>query len=101
MEKYNNFKDFYPFYLSEHKEKKTKLYHFIGTTFSLSFLVLFFITLNYFFLLVALFSGYGFAWISHFFIEKNKPATFKYPLYSLIADHVMYLEIIRGKHKIF
>jgi hypothetical protein len=46
-------------------------------------------------------SGYGFAWVSHFFIEKNKPATFKYPFYSFIGDHLMFIEIIMGKHKIF
>ena len=46
-------------------------------------------------------SGYGFAWISHFFIEKNKPTTFKYPLYSLRGDFLMFWHIILGKVKIF
>ena len=45
--------------------------------------------------------GYGFAWISHFFIEKNKPATFKYPLYSLLGDFIMFFEILTGKIKVF
>ena len=51
--------------------------------------------------LFALLSGYGFAWVSHFFVEHNKPATFTYPLFSLISDYVMFWEILRGKHKIF
>ena len=53
------------------------------------------------YLLFALISGYAFAWIGHFFIEKNKPATFKYPFYSFIGDHKMFIEILQGKHKIF
>jgi hypothetical protein len=53
------------------------------------------------FLLYAAIAGYGFAWIGHFFVEHNKPATFKYPLWSLIGDYKMYFEILQGKHKIF
>ncbi len=52
------------------------------------------------FLAYAIISGYGCAWFGHFFIEKNKPATFKYPFYSLIGDFVMFAEILKGKHKI-
>jgi hypothetical protein len=102
MEKrYTNFKDFYPYYLSEHSHKTTKLLHFIGTSISLYFLFNFFRTFDFVYIILSLLSGYGFAWISHFFIEKNKPATFKYPFYSFIGDHLMFIEIIMGKHKIF
>jgi len=102
MEKrYKNFKDFYPYYLSEHSHKTTKLLHFIGTSISLYFLFNFFRTFDFVYIIFSLLSGYGFAWVSHFFIEKNKPATFKYPFYSLIGDHLMFIEIIMGKHKIF
>ncbi len=101
MQKYKRFKDFYPYYLKEHSHKHTKLLHFIGTTFSLYFLVLMFINFELIYLVYSLISGYGFAWLAHFFIEKNKPATFKYPFFSLIGDHVMYYEILKGKHKIF
>ena len=101
MEKrYTNFKDFYPYYLSEHIHKKTKLLHFIGTSISLYFLFNFFRTIDFVYIILSLLSGYGFAWVSHFFIEKNKPATFKYPFYSFIGDHLMFIEIIMGKHKI-
>ena len=102
MEKrYTNFKDFYPYYLSEHSHKTTKLLHFIGTSISLYFLFNFFRTFDFVYIILSLLSGYVFAWISHFFIEKNKPATFKYPFYSFIGDHLMFVEIIMGKHKIF
>ena len=101
MEKrYTNFKDFYPYYLSEHSHKTTKLLHFIGTSISLYFLFNFFRTFDFVYIILSLLSGYGFAWVSHFFIEKNKPATFKHPFYSVIGDHLMFIEIIMGKHKI-
>ena len=101
MQKYKRFKDFYPYYLKEHSHKHTKLLHFIGTTFSLYFLVLMFINFELIYLVYSLISGYGFAWLAHFFIEKNKPATFTYPFFSLLSDYIMFWEILRGKHKIF
>jgi len=101
MERYKTFKDFYPYYLSEHDSKYTKLMHFIGTSIGLVFLINFLLSFNFLYLLFAFISGYAFAWVGHFFIEKNKPATFKYPFYSFIGDHKMYIEILQGKHKIF
>ena len=61
----------------------------------------FIITLNYLYLFLLPIFGYGFAWISHFLIEKNKPATFKYPFYSLLGDFKMFFEILTGKIKLF
>ena len=101
MERYKSFEDFYPYYISEHDHKYTKLMHFIGTSISIYFLIKFILSFNFLFILYALLSGYGFAWVGHFYIEKNKPATFKYPFYSLKGDYKMYLEILQGKHKIF
>ena len=101
MEKYKTFKDFYPYYIEEHSKPKTKLLHFIGTSISLFFLVQLVITFDPIYLIYALLSGYGFAWVAHFFIEKNKPATFTYPFNSFIGDHKMFVEILMGKHKIF
>ena len=71
MERYTSFKDFYPFYLSEHDNKYTKLLHFIGTTITIYLFIRFFMTFDFMFLLYALLAGYGFAWIGHFFIEHN------------------------------
>ena len=101
MERYKTFRDFYPYYIEEHSKPKTKLLHFIGTSISLFFLVQLVITFDPIYLIYALLSGYGFAWVAHFFIEKNKPATFTYPFYSFIGDHKMFVEILMGKHKIF
>lgn len=101
MERYTNFKDFYPYYLSEHSNKTTKLLHFIGTTIAIYLYIRFFMTFDLMYLLYSLLAGYGFAWIGHFFVEKNKPATFTYPFYSLLSDYMMFWEILKGKHKIF
>ena len=101
MERYKTFKEFYPYYLSEHDNIYTKLLHFVGTTFAIFFYVQFFRTFDFMFLIYSLLAGYGFAWVAHFFVEHNKPATFTYPFYSFIGDHKMYNEILLGKHKIF
>ena len=101
MERYKSFEDFYPYYIAEHDHKYTKLMHFIGTSISIYFLIKFILSFNFLFILYALLSGYGFAWVGHFFIEKNKPATFTYPFFSLVSDYIMFFEILRGKHKIF
>ena len=101
MERYKTFKEFYPYYLSEHDNKYTKLMLFIGTSIGIFFLIMFFLSFNFLYLLFAIISGYAFAWVGHFFVEKNKPATFKYPFYSFVGDHKMYFEILLGKHKIF
>jgi len=101
MERFTSFKDFYPYYISEHGNKHTKLLHFIGTSIGLYFYIRFFMSFNFMYLFYSLLSGYSFAWVAHFFIEKNKPATFTYPLWSFMGDHKMYIEIVQGKHKIF
>ena len=101
MKRFGSFKEFYPYYLEEHKLPRTKLFHFIGTLAAILFLIALAYTRNPLFILGALLSGYGAAWISHFFVEKNKPATFKYPLYSLLGDYRMFFEILMGRHRIF
>ena len=98
--KFNSFKEFYPFYLSEHSKTSTKVLHVIG---SLSVIFMIFYALIYssakilYFLPIV---GYGFAWIGHFFFERNQPATFKFPLYSFIGDWVMLKDIFSGKVKL-
>jgi len=101
MERFTSFKDFYPYYISEHSNKHTKLLHFIGTSIGIYFYIRFFMTFNFIYLLYSLLVGYGFAWVAHFFVEHNKPATFTYPLWSFMGDHKMYVEILQRKHKIF
>jgi hypothetical protein len=97
--KYKSLKEFYPYYLEEHQDPTTRKLHFFGTTLVILFLILFFITLNPWYFLCAPVSGYFFAWIGHFFFEKNKPATFKYPGYSLLSDFILFWHILTGKEK--
>lgn len=98
--KYETLKEFYKFYLEEHNNKINRSLHFIGTA-GVVLLVLFFaITLNWLYLICTPLVGYGFAWVGHFFFEKNKPATFQYPLYSLASDFILFYDIIRGKESI-
>ena len=97
--KYKNFKEFYPYYLNEHKRKGTRICHFIGTSFFLILFCLYLINSRVVFLFSGMIAAYAFAWMGHFFIEKNKPATFKYPFMSLFADFKLYFEILIGKQK--
>ena len=101
MNRIDTYKEFYPFYLSEHSNPLNRGLHFVGTTLVLLLLVFFFISSNYDLLIAIPFAGYGFAWVGHFFIEKNKPATFKYPFWSLISDFKMYFDILRGKVRLW
>ena len=89
--KYTTFSDFYPYYLSQHTNLICRRLHFAGSCFILLLI-----------LYIAVFGGlyllcFGFAWIGHFIFEKNKPATFTYPIYSLMGDWVMFKDIIIGK----
>ena len=95
---YSDFKSFYPYYLSEHQNFICRLLHFIGT-FLVILIVVFGISVNYKLFFFAPICGYSFAWIGHFVFEKNKPATFKYPIFSLIGDFVMFFHILIGKEK--
>ena len=98
--KFNSFREFYPFYLSEHLKKSTKIFHAIGSILGLALLFYCISSKDWVKLYLGPIFGYGFAWFSHFFFEKNKPATFKYPLYSFIGDWVMLKDIIIGRVKL-
>jgi hypothetical protein len=97
--KYASMAEFYPFYLSEHSNRTSRRLHFVGTSLGLAWLAGAAVTLNPWFLLAGLVTGYAFAWVGHFFFEKNRPATFQYPFYSFAGDWVMWSEILRGKIK--
>jgi len=97
--RYNSLKEFYPFYLSEHLNPTCRKLHFIGTALLFIILVASIFTGNYSWLISIPFVGYGFAWIGHFFFEKNKPATFQYPFYSLISDFKLFFDLLLGKEK--
>lgn len=99
-QRYTCFADFYPFYLGEHSNPTCRRLHFVGSTLVLVCLWRLLATGGLVWLPAALFCGYGFAWVGHFFFEKNRPATFKYPLYSLMGDWVMYRDIWIGRVKL-
>jgi len=95
--RYASFAEFYPFYLSEHSDRTCRRLHFVGTSLGLACLVVAVLTLNAWWVLVGLLAGYAFAWVGHFVFEKNRPATFTYPLWSFMGDWVMWSEILRGR----
>ena len=95
--RYSSFKEFYPFYLSQHENGTCRALHFIGSWLILGIIAARIATGSLWLLLTIPLAGYGFAWVGHFAFEKNKPATFTYPWYSLMGDWVMFWDILRGK----
>lgn len=96
-QRFSSFDEFYPYYLSEHANATCRLLHFIGSSLVLALIGFALVTAQYIWLLGIPVIGYGFAWVGHFFYEHNRPATFKYPLYSLMGDWVMFKDILVGK----
>lgn len=92
-----SFKEFYSYYLTEHANKKNQWMHFIGTGLVILILISALLFNSYSILWLTPLVGYGFAWFGHFFIEKNKPATFTYPFWSLASDFVMFYHILSGQ----
>lgn len=95
--RYDTFAEFYPFYLTEHSNRSCRRLHFVGSSLALVCLVMLVVTRNPWWLLYGLICGYGFAWAGHFAFEKNKPASFKQPLYSFMGDWKMWSQILTGK----
>ena len=93
----STFEEFWPFYLGEHSKPATRMFHFVGTTLALIDIALAIVLLDPMLLIAAPIAAYGFAWVSHFFIEKNRPATFTYPWWSLKGDIRMYGLIATGR----
>lgn len=96
-ERIQSWEAFWPFYLGEHSLPATRWLHFVGTTIALVNLVSAVVTLTPWYVLSALLSGYFFAWVSHFFIEKNRPATFTYPGWSFAGDWKMWAMMATGR----
>ncbi|KAI8615170.1 hypothetical protein BC830DRAFT_1123917 [Chytriomyces sp. MP71] len=97
--KFSSFREFYPFYLGEHRNVTCRRLHFVGTSLVLGITATAIATLRPGLLLAVPVAGYGFAWVGHFVFERNRPATFTYPLWSLMGDFVMYFEILSLKRK--
>lgn len=94
------FEKFWPYYMSQHRKRGTRFVHFIGTSVALFFVAEYFATSDWRLLPIALVTVYGPAFLSHFIIEKNRPATFKYPFLSIGGDLKMWFLMLTGKIKI-
>ncbi len=96
---FRSFAEFYPFYLSEHRNPVSRVLHYIGTWGAVLCFAALIISGKPLWLLGALISGYAFAWIGHYGFEHNRPATFRFPFYSLASDFRMWWELNLGKLK--
>ncbi|MBH1988329.1 MAG: DUF962 domain-containing protein [Burkholderiales bacterium] len=95
--RYTSFREFYPFYLSQHQDATCRRLHVVGSTLVLAVIAWAAVTGAGAVLLALPVIGYGFAWVGHFFFEHNKPATFTHPLYSLMGDWVMFWQVLTRK----
>src|SRR5690606_38628407 len=95
--RFASFREFYPFYLAEHANRTSRRLHFIGSCGVLLLVAVAIGSLDARWLLAALLCGYGFAWVGHFFFEKNRPATFRHPFYSFAGAWVMFSDILSGR----
>ncbi|NNE68078.1 MAG: DUF962 domain-containing protein [Pyrinomonadaceae bacterium] len=90
------YSDFWDYYVLEHSKPLTRYLHFVGTALGMVLLVWFLRDGSYYLIPLCFVVGYAFAWFSHFFVEKNRPATFKYPLWSFISDYKMMFFMLTG-----
>ena len=97
MQRFETFAQFYPFYLGEHASRACRRLHFIGSLGVLALVALAVLSGDAWWLLLAPLIGYGCAWMGHFYFEKNRPATFTHPWYSLLGDWRMFADILRGR----
>ena len=94
---FSTFAEFYPYYLSEHQDDACRRLHYAGSSLVILLLLYVLFSQNWLWLLAVPLAGYGFAWVGHFFFEHNNPATFRYPLYSLMGDWVMLRDAMTGR----
>ena len=94
---YTSFAEFWPFYLREHSKPRTRALHYVGTALVLAVAIFAIASARWWFLLAMPLAGYFFAWLAHFTVERNRPATFTYPLWSLGADFRMFFFWATGR----
>jgi hypothetical protein len=95
--RFQSFQAFYPFYLSQHADLTCRRLHVVGSALVLCLLAYVLLSRQWVFLLALPVLGYGFAWVGHFVFERNRPATFQYPLYSLMGDWLMFWQSVTGR----
>jgi hypothetical protein len=91
------FAEFWPYYVGEHSKRATRVLHYCGTAIATGSLVWLIATGRWYFFPLAFIPGYAFAWVAHFLVEHNKPATFKHPLWSFISDYKMFGMMLLGR----
>ncbi|WOT04251.1 Mpo1-like protein [Shewanella youngdeokensis] len=96
--RFKSFAQFYPFYLSQHQNLTCRVLHYAGSLLIIVVAIFILLTQQWLMLWWLPVIGYSFAWVGHFIFEKNKPATFQYPVYSLMADWVMLFRAIFRKN---
>ena len=96
--RYRSFSEFYPFYLSQHQDRTCRILHYIGSSLVVLTFIYILFSQKWGMLLLLPVIGYGFAWIGHYIFEKNRPATFEYPLYSFMADWVMLFRALTNRN---
>ena len=94
---FRSFADFYPYYLEEHSDVNCRRLHFVGSLLVILVTLYAIVTAKFLYLLLLPVIGYGFAWVGHYGFEKNRPATFKHSLYSLMGDWVMFRDMLVGR----
>ncbi len=99
MSKIKTYREFWPFYLGEHRNRTNRVLHYIGTTTGVLVFLYALFTQTWMLIPVALVIGYAFAWVGHFVFEKNRPATFKHPFWSFISDYKMVFYAMTGNLK--
>lgn len=97
MREHQSFAQFWPFYLREHSKPRTRAYHYVGTSLVVLFAIAALLTGRWWLLAAMPIAGYGFAWASHAAVERNRPATFTYPGWSLLADFKMWWMWLTGR----
>ena len=97
MRAHRSFAEFWPYYLREHAKRRTRTLHYIGTSLVILIAASAAVTGSWRLLILMPIAGYGFAWLSHATVERNRPATFTYPLWSLAADFRMWWLWLTGR----
>ena len=94
---FHSVKDFYPYYLTQHRDIRCRTFHFVGTFLVIAVFITMLVTQKWWLIFLMPLVGYGFAWAGHFMFEKNKPAAFSNPFFSLASDFIMFWHIITGQ----
>lgn len=100
IRRFSGFAEFYPYYLGEHSDPTCRRLHFVGTALVIALGIAALVAREWWLFASLPVAGYGFAWVGHFFFERNRPATFRHPIYSLVGDFVMFWDVLVGRVRI-